>query len=158
MMDTTGKYSFRDATKADQAWLTRLHQDSYSTLIAELYDEHDRAWQEGFFAARIGHPTQIVIISQLGQDVGAIYLTNQDDSVVLESLEISTAHQGKGAGSKALNWVCTRANATDRYVTLKVHKLSDAGRRFYERAGFSIVDEADTHYVMRLTLGEGVEV
>ncbi len=146
MADESG-YAFRAATRADSEWLAVLHQAAYATLCG-YYSERERAWQEGFFSARIGHPVEIEIVSWDGRDVGAVYLGGRDGAVVIESLEVTPERQGRGAGSAALGWVLSRAERNGQTVVLNVHKENFGARRLYERCGFSVVGTTATHDVM----------
>lgn len=139
-------YSTRPATATDGEWLRTLHTAAYAVLSGQLYDEHADAWQRGFFSARIAHPEDVFIITKERTDVGAVYLAHRPDSVFVESLEVLPEHQNRGAGSAALRWVLGQAAQQGRTVTLQVHKVNTGARTLYERLGFSVIGETETHY------------
>ncbi|MDR0283645.1 MAG: GNAT family N-acetyltransferase [Propionibacteriaceae bacterium] len=141
-------YRFRAATVDDRAWLTRLHDESYAELVTAVYDDHGRAWQQGFFSARLAHPVDIVIVLTDHTPVGAMYLDERAAEVAIESLEVRPEHQHQGAGSAALTWVQARAAATARPVTLRVHRANPRAYHLYERCGFHVVGETATHLIM----------
>lgn len=148
-MVTDAEVRLRQATDADRDWLRVLHGAAYAVMSGELYDECATAWERGFFSARTAHPTDVHIISRNGVDVGAVYLEHPPDSVFIESLEVHPDHQGRGAGSGAIDCVVGRAEQAGMPVTLHVHKANPRARALYERHGFSTVRETDTHVVMQ---------
>jgi GNAT superfamily N-acetyltransferase len=104
-----------------------------------------RAWEHGFFRARIAHPVDIVIWQSPGVDVGAVYLEERSADTWIESLEVMPTHQGHGAGSAMLTWLLQRAQMTGRPVRLHVHKANTGARQLYERSGFVLTGETATH-------------
>ncbi|MEA5053253.1 MAG: GNAT family N-acetyltransferase [Propionicimonas sp.] len=137
--------SIRPATTADGEWLKSLHRAAYAVLSGQLYDERSDAWQRGFFSARIAHPADVFVVSQGGTAVGAVYLETRADSMFVESLEVLPEYQNRGAGSAALSWVVDRAAHEGLTVTLQAHKLNTRARNLYERLGFFVVSETETH-------------
>lgn len=137
--------SIRPATTADGEWLKSLHRAAYAVLSGQLYDERSDAWQRGFFSARIAHPADVFVVSQGGTAVGAVYLETRADSMFVESLEMLPEYQNRGAGSAALSWVVDRAAHEGLTVTLQAHKLNTRARNLYERLGFFVVSETETH-------------
>lgn len=91
----------------------------------------------------------VFIVGRGGVDIAAIYLEDQPDGVFIESLELLPEYQHQGAGSAALDWIGCRIESEGGVVSLKVHKANIGARRLYERCGFSIVDQTQTHYLMR---------
>lgn len=58
------------------------------------------------------------------------------------------AYQRRGIGAAILRDVIAEARAGGHAVALRVLKVNPA-RRLYERLGFAVVGESDTHYLMR---------
>lgn len=126
-------------------WLRELHKAAYAFLSQRLYDERSDAWQRGFFAARIAHPVDLFILDRNGEDVGAVYLEQRPDELYIESIEVLPDRQRQGNGSAALSWVVQRAAQAGQVVTLQVHKGNPGAQRLYERHGFAVVGQTDTH-------------
>ncbi|MBU3987594.1 GNAT family N-acetyltransferase [Propionicimonas sp.] len=139
----------RPAVAADRDWLRSLHQEAYAVLSGRLYDSRARAWEAGFFTARIAHPVDLFIIEADGGGVGAVYIEDRPESVFVESLEVLPDHQGRGAGSFALKWVVRRAASAGQPVTLQVHKVNSEAQRLYAKLGFEVIGETETHQRMR---------
>ncbi len=149
IVSTDDEYSFRVADRTDADWLTRLHEQAYSVLCGQLYSERERAWQEGFFSARIGHLSDIEIVLDHGLPVGAVYYKTDKNHIDLESLEVLPDRQGHGAGTSALKWLLEAGARTKKTITLKVHTGNPRAIDLYQRNGFTIITETGTHYLMQ---------
>ena len=62
---------------------------------------------------------------------------------------VAPEYQNKGIGSTLLKAFIHDCSAKQQDVTLGVFKINTDARRFYERLGFAIIEEASTHYLMR---------
>jgi len=153
--DDLGPLSLRPFDDADKPWLAALWKACYQPLIERIYGPWDDEQQRGFFDARFGEAIEVVIISDADGDVGAVYLANGSDDTYIESLEVHPDYQHRGIGSAVLRWVIRRAAAQGRGVTLQVRRLNDGARRLYEREGFVVVSQTDSHYLMRHAVDGG---
>jgi ribosomal protein S18 acetylase RimI-like enzyme len=88
-----------------------------------------------------------------GRDVGAIAVEWRDSDVVLTDIEILPECRGCGLGTAIIRAALTEARRRGLPVALQVLKGNPA-RRLYERLGFCVVEETQTHYHMR-TVGPG---
>ncbi len=143
-----GPVTIRAATTADREGLRSLHRAAYADLRERRYDDHARAWEDGFFAARTAHPEDVLVACAGDRIVGAAYLERQDDGLVLESLEVFPDQQGHGIGSRLLRFVLDRAARDSLLVGLRVHRGNTSARRLYERLGLRVVAEDGDHLKM----------
>jgi diamine N-acetyltransferase len=82
----------------------------------------------------------------------------------LEKIYLRKEFSGRGIGEKMLNFVITQAiQNLERFVWLDVLKINDRAKKFYERNGFTVVDEIEFHtdklridmWVMKKQLSNG---
>jgi ribosomal protein S18 acetylase RimI-like enzyme len=141
MMD----YRLRQATRADHDFLYRLHVAAMKEIVAQVWGWDD-AWQERFFADGFDPaPARIIVVG--GQDVGVIAVQWSDVDAYLVDIEIFPEYQGRGLGASVLRGVIAEADARTLPVRLQVLKVNPA-RRLYERLGFVVTGETETHYLM----------
>jgi ribosomal protein S18 acetylase RimI-like enzyme len=92
-------------------------------------------------------PATIEIITREGQDAGAVSIEKRDDTLFLSNIQILPAFQGRGIGTAIIEEMLDEARALGLPATLRVLKNNPA-RRLYERLGFRIFGETETHYLM----------
>ncbi len=114
------KYRLRAATGEDGDFLYRLHVATMKEYVAQTWGWDDAA-QETYFRA------------------------NSEVSVAV--IEILPQHQRRGLGSAVVKDIVSEAKSRGLPVTLQVLKVNPA-RKLYERLGFRIVGETETHYRM----------
>ena len=139
------EYQLRQATDADDDFLYRLHVAAMGDLVARVWGWDD-AWQERFFADHFDPaPARIVVVG--GQDVGVIAVEWGAADAFLSNIEILPEYQGRGLGAALVRGVIAEAEARHLPVRLRVLKINPA-RRLYERLGFAVAGETETHYEM----------
>jgi ribosomal protein S18 acetylase RimI-like enzyme len=144
-------YHLRPATHDDHDFLYRLHEAAMGDLIAQVWGWDD-AWQERFFDEHFDPSgSRIVVVDDA--DVGVVAVEWRDDAAFIGNVEILPDYQGRGLGAAILRDVIAAAAARGLPVTLGVLKMNPA-RRLYERLGFTITGETETHCQMRAALPE----
>ena len=91
----------------------------------------------------------IRIIQFQGNDVGFFSTSCTSDSLRVHQLFIHPDYQGRGIGSACLTSILADADVSGKTVNLQVLKINIRGTAFYQRLGFSIVDEDSTHVQMK---------
>lgn len=107
----------------------------------------DDAWQLRHFEQNF-KPELNQIIMLHGQPIGLLSVQQSDNELFIRSILIVSEYQSKGIGSFIISNVIEQAQQQGRPVTLQVLKVNPA-RRLYERLGFVIEDETETHFKMR---------
>lgn len=120
-------------------------------LVAQVWGWDD-AWQRAHYDAHFD-PSRARIVVVDGADVGVVVVEWQADAAFIAGIEILPAYQGRGLGAAIVRDVIAEAAASGLPVTLQVLKINPA-RRLYERLGFTITGETETHYQMRAALPE----
>jgi ribosomal protein S18 acetylase RimI-like enzyme len=141
-------YTLRPAQPADMDFLFALHRSTMRAYVERIW-----GWDDDVQKARFAeyYPTAERRIVVDGVDVGALAIDYRPDAVFVVNIEILPAFQGQGLGAQILTDIIGRAQDDGRAVELQVLKVNPA-RRLYERLGFQVTGETETHYLMRRPL------
>lgn len=113
-------------------------------------------WDEAFQAARFQEsfdPSRYQFIVVAERDVGAVAVEWRDDLVFLSDIQIAPEWRGRGLGTAIVGAVLAEAWERGLPVALQVLRGNPA-RRLYERLGFRVVAETESHYQMRAVRDE----
>ncbi|MFC1452255.1 GNAT family N-acetyltransferase [Verrucomicrobiota bacterium] len=140
------KVALRPATEADSAFAFDVKKAALGVYVRETYgwdeEEQRRLHEQRFHAAR----TRIITFQ--GRDIGLVATREADDRIQFLQLFLLPEAQGKGIGSRVLGQVLGEAARTRRPVVLRVLKCNPRARAFYERHGFALTGETETHYCL----------
>lgn len=136
----------RPASDDDFDFLYRLHRDTLKAYIDATWGWDEAFHRQSFTGKFEPGRWQIVVVD--GRDVGGLALETRDAELFLSGIYILPDHQNRGLGTTLLRGVLAQARRSGRPVTLQVMKVNPA-RRLYERLGFAIVGETETHYRMK---------
>ncbi len=100
---------------------------------------HDRRFREQDYR----------IINLDGKDIGVISMDVKPDCVFVNQICVLPEHQGQGVGWKCMQVILERGRDLGLTVRLQVLKVNPRAVAFYERLGFTITDETDTHFLMQ---------
>ena len=89
------------------------------------------------------------IIQFQGNDIGFFSTSCTSDSLKIHQFFIHPEYQGRGIGSACMTRILADADVSGKAVNLQVLKINIRGIAFYQRLGFSIVDEDSTHVQMK---------
>jgi ribosomal protein S18 acetylase RimI-like enzyme len=139
-------YTLRPVIESDRAWLRALHHAAIRDAVEAMWgwDEQvqDELFEKGFT------PEHQSIVHMDGQDVGVIGVTRRPSEYFLDNVQIVPAYQGRGIGSALIRELQDRAERAGVPIGLQVI-LSNRARSLYERLGFVVTHQSETHYVMR---------
>jgi len=132
----------RQAAQTDYDFLYRLHVAAMKDLVAQVWGWDD-AWQERYFADHFDPaPSQVVVVD--GKDAGVIAVVWGEAEAFLANIEILPEYQGHRLGTALIRHIIAEADARGLPVCLQVLKINPA-RRLYERLGFVVTGETETH-------------
>jgi ribosomal protein S18 acetylase RimI-like enzyme len=140
----------RPATWDDYDFLWRLVRTTMREHVEHLWPWDD-AWQQQYFRLKFD-PTQKRIVVLDGENIGVITIERREDELYLSELYILPDYQRLGIGTQLLRELLAEAAQQGLPVALRVLKGNPA-LRFYQRLGFRIVDETETHYNMKRESG-----
>jgi ribosomal protein S18 acetylase RimI-like enzyme len=139
--------ALRPATAVDESFLYKLHRATMQGYIEEIWGEWDEDWQWAYFHQRfVAHDLQIIQLD--GSAIGVISIQERTEELFLGILQILPMYQRQGIGTALLNGLLISAGLKGKAVALKVLKSNRAARSLYQRLGFGVTGETDTHYIM----------
>jgi ribosomal protein S18 acetylase RimI-like enzyme len=135
----------RPTNPDDYDFVFSVHCAAMRSSVEQIYG-WDADWQARYFREHFD-PARRQIIRYCGNDVGYISVEEQKTSLFLNSIAILPSYQGRGIGTTLIRRLQHKARTKGVPVTLQVLKVNPA-RALYERLGFKVTGETDTHYRM----------
>lgn len=139
-------YALRDATDADRDWLYALNRAAMREYVEATWGSWDEVFQRERFA-ELFSPDRFQIIVVEGEEIGVLEARREPDRIHLGEIQLLPKFQSRGIGSAVVGDLLAEAVATDIPVELQVLKVNRA-RALYERLGFVVFGETDTHHLM----------
>ena len=136
----------RPAYDEDFDFLYGLHRVTLKPYVDATWGWDAAFHRERFTANFKPEKWQVVVVD--GRDVGGLALETRDDELFLSGIYILPDYQNRGLGTTLLRDLLAQAERSGLPVSLQVLKVNPA-RRLYERLGFTVVGETETHYQMR---------
>lgn len=136
----------RPATDADLDTIFSILREAISSYVEQVYGP----WNDIEQRARFDASTRSVDHSMLelnGEAIGFTCVTNSADEIYLVRLMILPRFQNLGFGSQILREIIESSDRRGLPVRLRVMKVNPA-RRLYERHGFVVTEETETHWMM----------
>jgi len=135
--------TFRPIVADDFEFLWRLHNAALKEYVEQTWGWNE-AWQRKDFESKFNpNDGEIMVIN--GTDAGYLWTVEKETEVLLASIRLLPEFQRRGIGAKI---IADLLNQTQKPVRLQVLKINPA-RALYERLGFEIVGETETHFTMR---------
>jgi GNAT superfamily N-acetyltransferase len=140
-------YTLRPAGERDFEFLYELHEASMRDYVHATWGWDDQFQLTYFREHFVPEHLSIVVID--GADSGVIYVETRPADVFVGLVELHPRVQRRGIGASLLRRVVEAAEARHVPVRLNVLKVNVGARRLYQRLGFVVVGETETHYDMR---------
>jgi len=141
-------YTLRNISKDDYEFIYELNKTVNKENVEKVWGSWDEDNQREFFKNRFDL-IRMKIIKLDDKDVGILEVEEKEDELYLEEIQILPEFQGKGLGTRIIRNLILRANKKGKSLKLRVLKINPA-KKLYERLGFSIVGDTETHYIMRI--------
>ena len=138
--------TLRPAAPEDVEFAFSAHRASMRTYVEATWGAWDEAWQHRRFHESFVHAAH-QIIEESGRPIGCLAVEEHPDHVFLSRILLLPEFHGQGIGTRLTRSICESAHRRGLPVVLRVLKVNPA-RRLYERLGFRIVGETDTHFRM----------
>lgn len=137
------RIELRRIETSDFDFLWRLHNAALKDYVAQTWG-WDEKWQRENFINTF-NPSEGKIIVVDGKDAGYLWVIEKENEVLLASIRLLPELQNCGVGSKIIRDLLEKSEKPIRLQVLKVNPA----RRLYERLGFEISRETDTHFIMK---------
>jgi ribosomal protein S18 acetylase RimI-like enzyme len=138
-------YSLRPARDADLEQLMRIGHEGLRPYVEALRG-WDRTAEERRFREDFD-PSAIQVVQVDGRDAGYVRLESRDDHLLLAGIYLGATVRRRGVGSAIVCDLMARCRAERTPLRLQV-LFPNPARRLYERLGFRVVRETDTHVHM----------
>jgi ribosomal protein S18 acetylase RimI-like enzyme len=137
----------RPATKDDLDLIFEILRASLRPYVQQTWG----VWDEAIQRQRFNDVTKVedhFLLELSGQTVGCLCFKESATEVRLVRLFITPPYQNRGLGTQVMREIMLLGDRQSLPIQLRVLRVNPA-RRLYERLGFSVVGEDDTHYTMR---------
>jgi len=135
----------RPATPEDSDFIYQVKVDALKDFITQTW-----GWDDDFqwnFHRKNFRPEITQVIKDGNTDAGFLIVEESDNEIRISEINLLTNHQGKGIGSQIVRELQATARAKGKWVELQTLKVNPA-RRLYERLGFRVYSETETHFKM----------
>ncbi len=149
------QYRLISAAASDEAWLESLRRCVYQELFHATWGGWDEDRHLRHFTACLerGH---ISVIEVHGARVGMVQIFNEPTAVEVAEIQVHPSHQNRGLGTCVLRDVIATAGDRRKAVRLRLGLENDKALRLYQRLGFRLVAQSETHNHMELEPSAGL--
>lgn len=153
MMDRPHRPVLRQATIADSKFCYDVKKAAFREYVEQIWG-WDEAYQRRVHARHFD-ASSIEIITYEGRDAGWLEVRHGTEATLIANIYVYPEYQNRGIGTRLLEKVLREAEQNDVPVKLGVLKVNARARQLYERLGFRVVSETDTHYLMEVSPPRG---
>ena len=139
--------SYRPAVDTDLDFLYELYKAAMMPYLVDAFGPWDEDQQREEFR-KCFNPAEVRVIQWDGADAGAVHVQERAEELFIASIEVLPRFQRRGIGTAVVRDVLAQAARQGKPVALRVLKGNIGARSLYQRLGFGITGENDTHYLM----------
>lgn len=139
-------YTLRPATQADYEPLRLIHRAGFYDVVDQVW-----GWDDEYQIQRWANYMADVVVDVIevdGEIAGFLDLTKHEDHWYVTNIVIAPEQQRKGIGTAVLQDIIAQAQAAEVPLRLQVMMLNPQARALYERLGFAVNGETETHFKM----------
>ena len=136
----------RKATDLDSEFAYQTKKAAFREYVEQVWgwdEDAQRHLHKKRFAAQ-----DFRIIQLSGIDIGILAVVQKSDCLKLNQIYVLPEYQGLGIGTACVRELIEDAARTHIPIRLQVLKVNDRAITFYQRLGFYIIDENETHKMM----------
>lgn len=138
-------FELRPATALDTELLWEIQRTALGPYVDATWG-WDEAFQRRYFDEHFDHRKHRIVVVG-GCEAGFLSFEVHSDHVYLGNVALLPHYQGRGIGTAVVRYVLERASEARLPVRLQVLR-SNPARRLYERLGFALCGETETHFQM----------
>lgn len=135
----------RPAVPADFDFVYQVKVEALKDYIGQTWGWDDAVQEE--FHRKAFQAEKIRIVRHDECDAGFLVVEENEEEIRLNEINLLRHFQRKGIGSAIIREIQRAANAQGKRVWLQVLKVNPAFR-LYDRLGFRVHAETETHYQM----------
>ena len=143
------KYGFKRFEEKEFDYLYQTKKECFKWYVEKVFGEWNEEIQIEFFRDEMTRrPDAVNVITYQGETIGLFtnYVDNENKSFI-ELFYIDKKYRGKGIGTEILKEQLEEDKINLRDTILRVFKDNPA-RFLYQKVGFEIYEETETHYKM----------
>ena len=140
------KVSLRQATDADREFAFQVLKAAFGNYVKAVYG-WDEQLQREIHQQRF-HPSSTWIIKYNDKEIGLFAFDRETDHIRVRQLFLLPDFQGWGIGAHLMKDILKESKQKGIPIRLQVLKVNNRAKVFYERIGFSVTDETETHHKM----------
>ncbi len=140
-------YTLRPAIQADYDFLYDLNRRTMRAYVEPLWG-WDEARQREIFRQNFRLEGHSIIMVE-GHMAGRLALDRGPERLFIAQINLLPAYQGKGIGTSIIRTLQAEAVQNHIPLELRVLQTNPDARRLYERLGFTVSNENETHLWMR---------
>ena len=144
---------FRKCKYSDADYILKLKELCIKWYIEIIYGWNTEVQREKTIHELQKHKDDMRILIKDGKDIGVTTFYEENNQYVVGLIMIHPEYQGEGLGSKIMKEYIDLAKKSNKKIKIKVYKENPA-KRLYERLGFKIYNEDDTHLYLSIDFDE----
>jgi N-acetylglutamate synthase-like GNAT family acetyltransferase len=131
------KISLRPATEADSEFAYQVLKTALGSYIAMTFNSSEQQQRE--LNRRRLRPSDTSIIKFDDKEIGLIAVNRETDQIRVRQLFILPDFQRYGIGAHLMQDILLE-------VKLQVFKVNNPAKAFFEKLGFSVIGDTETHF------------
>ena len=140
--------TLRDCREEDRAFVWEVRRQALREYVAALWGWDEEAQHQKFEQRFTPAGHQIILAG--GRDVGLLQVVDEGTHLVVGKIELLPEFQRQGIGTVLLTRILGEARSRGIPVRLQVLRTNTPARRLYERLGFVVSGESESHVHMEL--------
>ncbi len=153
-MSIANQVTRRNGSSEDYQFLWDLHLATMREYVDQTWGWDD-AFQRDHFASNFD--ASIIEILEIDENpVGFISIVRLPEGLFLREIAVAPPFQGNGIGTRFIREFISQAKECGVPADLQVLKVNPA-RTLYERLGFRVFSQTDTHWKMTTQAEQGGE-
>jgi ribosomal protein S18 acetylase RimI-like enzyme len=140
------KVSLRPATEADSEFAYQVLKTAFGGYVALAYGWDEQQQRE--LHQRRFRPSGTWIIKYDDKEVGLLAIDREPNQIRIRQLFLMPDFQGCGIGVHLMKDILKESEHKWCPVKLQVLKVNNRAKAFFERMGFTVIGETETHYQM----------
>ena len=129
-------------TREDELALTGWDDEKKHTFLEMQFTA-----QQTDYSARFPDSDHSIVMVA-GDPVGRMWVGRWDDEIRLLDIALLPEHRNHGTGTVLLRRLQEEARHARKPLRHSVYKMNDGALRFYERLGFTVIEDLETYVLM----------
>lgn len=139
-------YTLRKVTMEDLDFIYSIKKITLKKYIGKIWGWDEKYQQDDLRKNFIMENNKIIVLK--GKDIGILETNENKDEIYIVELGVHPDFQGYGIGTSIIESIVKSAIERGKKTKLGVFKINSRAKKLYERIGFRLLKESDTHFIM----------